>query len=169
MKRSLRDQRLNDGIINTVVSVIPGSTNRPLLAETSTKPICLVHQSGIRVDIALLVSALFLPRFSLPFGATRLQLELVAIGLLLAYQFLAGKLLIQFDRFLWFLGFAFAITCSLLLNFKSTMLTGYLQFLIFNSLFMLRRSSNPDQYKETLRAFQFIVLLLSCLGVTQFV
>jgi hypothetical protein len=121
------------------------------------------------VDIALLVSALFLQRFALPFGNTFLHLDQVAIGFILVYQFLSGKLLIQYDRFLWFLALWLAATCSLLLNFRSTMLTGYSQFIVFYSLFTLSRPSTPDQYKRTLQAFQFLVMLLSCLGMMQFV
>ena len=116
-----------------------------------------------------LSSALFLQRFTLPFGNTFLHLDLVAIGPILLYQFLSGKLLIQYDRLLWFLAFGLAATCSLLLNFSSTMLTGYFQFVVFYSLFTLSRPSTPDQYKRTLQAFQFLVIILSCLGVVQFV
>src|SRR5262245_27401345 len=116
---------------------------------------CKSGKSGTRVDIALLVSALFLPRFSLPFGDTFLQLDLVSIGLILLYQFLFGRLVIQYDRLLWFLIFALTTTCPLLLNFKSTMLTSYSQTMVFYSLFTLSRPSTPDQYKRTLLAFQF--------------
>jgi hypothetical protein len=124
--------------------------------------------SETRVDIALLVSALFLQRFTLPFGNTFLHMDLVAIGFILLYQFLSGKLLIQRDRFLWFLALGSAATCSLLLNFSSMMLTGYFLFTVFYSMFTLGRPSTLDQYKRTLQAFQFLVMLLSCLGVAQF-
>jgi hypothetical protein len=143
-----------------------------MLAETSAASVYPTYKpdkSATRVDIALLVSALFLQRFTLPFGVTRLALDLVAIGSVLLYQFLSGKLLFQYDRALWFLGFALATTCSLVLNFNSTMLTGYLQFTVFYSLFTLSRPSTPDQYKRTLQAFQFLVMILSCLAVAQFV
>jgi hypothetical protein len=103
----------------------------------------------------------------LPWGNTFLGLDLALIGLILLYQFISGKLLIQYDRLLWFLGFALTITCSLLLNFKSTMLTGYFQFMLFYFLFTFRRPSSGDQYKTTLQAFQFLVMLLSCLAVMQ--
>jgi hypothetical protein len=143
--------------------------DRRISAETSVYPTTRKSdQSTIRVDIALLVFTLFLQRFSLPFGDTFLQLDIVAFGFILLHQFLSGKLLIQYDRLLWFLGAALAITCSLLLNFKSTMLTSYFQFMILYSLFMLRRPSTPDQYKRTLQAFQFLVMILSCLAVAQF-
>ena len=121
-----------------------------------------------RVDIALLVAILFLQRFTLPFGDRLLHLDLVAIGLILLYQFFSGKLVIQYDRFLWFLGFASAVTCALLLNFKSNMLTAYFQFMMLFLLFTLSRPSSPLQYKHTLQAFQLLVLLLSCIGVAQF-
>jgi hypothetical protein len=141
-----------------VPSAAQHSSSQRLLAETET-----------RVDIALLVCALFLQRFSFTFAGKYQGLELVAIALILLYQFLSGKLLIQYDRFLWSLGFALAVTCSLLLNFKSTMLTGYFQFVVFGFLFTLSRPSRPDRYEKTLQAFQFLVMLLSCLGVAQFV
>jgi hypothetical protein len=152
--------------------VSPYGGNRRMLAEMPVASISAIYKpdkSATRIDIALLVSALFLQRFSLPFGNTFLHLELVPIGLILLHQFLSGKLLIQYDRLLWFLGFALAITCSLLLNFNSTMLTAYFLFMIFYWQFTLTRPSTPDQYKSTLQAFQFLVMLLSCLGVAQFV
>jgi hypothetical protein len=143
-----------------------------MLAEMPVASISIIYKSdksATRIDIALLVSALFLQRFSLPFGNTFLHLDLVSIGLILLHQFLSGKLLIQYDRFLLFLGLVLASTCSLLLNFDSTMLTAYFLFVIFYWLFTLTRPSTPDQYKSTLQAFQFLVMLLSCLGIAQFV
>jgi hypothetical protein len=142
-----------------------------ILAETAAASVLPTYDSANlakRVDFALLVAILFLQRFTLPFGATLLHLDLVAIGLILSHQFFSGKLAIQYDRLLWFLGFALVITCSLLVNFKTTMLTAYLQFMIFFLLFTLSRPSNSFQYKRTLQAFQFLVLLLSCIGVAQF-
>ena len=153
-----------------MTSVSHDSGNRRTLAETSVASISPTYKfdkSATRTDIALLVSALFLQRFALPFGNTFLQLDLVAIGGILLYQFLSGKLLIRYDRLLWFLGFALAATCSLLLNFKSTMLTGYFLFVIFFSLYSFSRPTTADQYKSTLQAFQFLVMLLSCLAVVQ--
>ena len=134
----------------------------------SVLPTYKSDKSATRIDIALLASALFLQRFSLPFGDTFLNLSLVAIGFILLHEFLSGKLLIQYDRLLWFLALALAATSSLLLNFKSMMLTGYFLFVVFYSLFTLYRPSTSDQYKRTLQAFQFLVMLLSCLGVAQF-
>jgi hypothetical protein len=142
------------------------SWNRRTLAEASVASIS-PDKSIARTDIALLVSALFLPRFALPFGNTFLQLDVAAIGLILLYQFLSGKLLIRYDRLLWFLGFALAATCSLLLNFNITMLTGYFLFVIFFSLYSFSRPTTADQHKSTLQVFQFLVMLLSCLALVQ--
>jgi hypothetical protein len=143
-----------------------------MLAEKSVASVCpaykLDNESATRVDIALLVCMLFLQRFSLPFGATALHLDLVAIIFILLYQFLNGKVVIQYDRLWWFLALAFANTCSLLLNFKSTMLTSYSQTLVGYSFFTLSRVSTRDQYQKTLQAFQFLVVLISCLAIVQF-
>jgi len=139
-----------------------------MLADKSGWSTYSSDKSATRVDIALLVSALFLPRFALPFGNTFLKLDHVAIGVILMYQFLSGKLLVHYDRLLWFLGFALAATSSLLLNFNGTMLTGYFLFVTLFSLYSLSRPSTVDQYKSTLQAFQSLVVLLSCLAVVQF-
>ena len=147
------------------------NADRQILGEMFVAPLSPTYKSdasATRVDTALLVSALFLQRFTFPLFQRFLGFNLVAASFILFYQFLVGKLLIRHDRLLWFLGLALVITCSLLLNFKSTMLTGYFQFMLFFSLFTLSRSSTPDQYKHTLQAFQFLVLLLSCIGVAQF-
>src|SRR5262249_36853422 len=87
---------------------------------------------------------------------------------ILLHQFLAGKLVIQYDRLLWFLAVSFAVTCSLLLNFKSTMLTSYFLFLVLYSLITLSRPSTPEGYRRTLQAFQFLVMILSWLAIAQF-
>ena len=125
-------------------------------------------KSAARTDTALFAAALFLQRFSLPFHNTALQLDLVAIGAILLYQFLRGRLVIQYDRLLWFLPLALTSTLSLVLNAKSYA-TAYLEFMVFQSLFTLSRPSSPDRYKRTLQAFQFLVMLLSGLGVAQFI
>ena len=135
---------------------------------TSVYPADKLDRSAARTDTALLVAALFLPRFSLPFGNTTLLFDLLAIGLILLYQFFSGKLLIQYDRLLWFLFFALTITCSLLFNFKNTMLTSYAQTTVLFSLFTLIRTSTVSQYRRTLQTFQFLVMLLSCLAIVQF-
>jgi hypothetical protein len=124
------------------------------------------YKSETRIDIALLVSALFLQRFSLQFGKTFLPLCLLPIAFILLHQFLSGKLLIHYDRLLWFLGIGLAATWSLLLNFKS--LTSYSLFLTLYSLMMLSRPSTADQYRSTLQVFQFLVSVISCLAVAQF-
>jgi hypothetical protein len=146
--------------------------SRPIPAQTSAVSKSRTEdesdKSAIRTSTALLVSSLFLPRFALRFGDTFLQLDLVAIGVILLYQFISGKLLIHYDRFWWFLGLALAATCSLYLNFNRTMLTGYLLFVTLFSLYSLSRSSTVEQYKSTLQAFQSLVMLLSCLAVVQF-
>jgi hypothetical protein len=126
-------------------------------------------RSAVRTDFALLASALFLQRFSIPYGNTFVPLELVSIGLILARQFVVGRLLIQYDRLLWFLVLAFALTCSLWVNFKSTMLSGYLLFVTFFFLFTFSRRSTASQYRSTLQVFQVLVVVLSCLAVVQLV
>jgi hypothetical protein len=138
-------------------------------AETSAAPVCPTYKSETRIDIALLVSALFLPRFTLPFGKTYLALDFVPTGFILLHQFLSGKLLIQYDRLLWFIAVGVVATCSLVLNFAGASLTSYLLFLVLCSMLALSRPSSPDRYKSTLQAFQFLVMLLSCLAVAQFV
>ena len=145
------------------------SVDRWTLPET---PIYSTHESdksATRVDIALLVLALFLQRFSLPFGKTFLALDFVAAAFILLYQFLSGKIVIEYDRLLWFLAIGLTATCSLLLNFMSTMLTSYFLFMVLYALATLSRPSTPDRYKSTLQAFQFLVMILSCLAVAQFV
>ena len=142
-----------------------------MLAQTApafTKPKYESDSSATRVDTALLVSMLFLQRFTLPFGATFLHLDFVGIVVVLLYQFLNGKVVIQYDRLLWFLAFAFANTCCFLLNFKSAELTSYSGSIVFYSFFMLSRASTPDQYRRTLQAFQFLVMLIACLAIVQF-
>jgi hypothetical protein len=121
------------------------------------------------IDIALLVCALFLQRFSVSFGNTVMSLDIVPAALIVVHQFVSGKLLIQYDRLLWFLAVGLAVTCSLLMNFKSTMLSSYFLFLVMYSLFTLSRPSTPDRYRSTLQAFQSLAALLSFLAMAQFV
>jgi hypothetical protein len=124
-----------------------------------------------RVDVALLVSTLFLQRFTipLPFGKSLVSLDFVSVVFICLHQYLSGKMLIRYDRLLWFLATGLTATCSLLLNFKSTMLSSYSQFLVMYSLVTLSRPSTPDRYKSTLQAFQILVMVLSFLAVVQFV
>jgi hypothetical protein len=137
-----------------------------MLAETSVASTRQIYKSETRIDIALLVSALFLQRFSLQFGKTFLALDLVPVAFILLHQFLFGKLLIHYDRMFWFLGIGLAATCSLLLN--NTSLTSYSLFLVLYSLLTLSRPSTADRYKSTLQVFQFLVMLLSCIAIAQF-
>jgi hypothetical protein len=139
-----------------------------MLAETSAASIRQIYRSETRIDIALLVSALFLQRFSLQFGKTFLTLDLVPVAFILLHQFLSGKLVIHYERLLWFLALGLATTCSLLMNFKSAKLTSYFLFLVLYSLMTLSRPSTLDQYKSTLQVFQFLVMLLSCIAIAQF-
>jgi hypothetical protein len=127
-----------------------------------------VERWAVRTDTVLLVLPLFLARFTLPVGKTFLALDLVPISVILMYQFLGGRITIQYDRLLWFLGVGLMATVSLLLNFNTNMLLAYAMFLAVYFLFTFSRSSTSDQYKRTLYAFQFIVALLSFLGVVQF-
>jgi hypothetical protein len=127
------------------------------------------HRFEARIEFALLVSALFLQRFSLPFQNTFLMLDVVPVAFILLHQFLSGKLVVQVDRLLWFLAAALAATFSLLLNFKGTMLTSYFLFLALYSLVTLSRpSASTGEYRSTLQIFQFLVAVLSCLAIAQF-
>ncbi len=123
----------------------------------------------MNVNVTLLVCALFLQRFSVPFRGTTLSLDIVPAVFIFIHQFVSGRLLIQYDRLLWFLVAALAVTGSLLMNFRSTMLSSYFLFIIMYSLFLLARPSTAKQYKSTLQSFQFLVALLSFLGIAQFV
>jgi hypothetical protein len=138
------------------------------IAAASVRPRDESNNSATRVDIALLVSILFIQRFSLPLGTKVLHLNFVAMGIILLYQFVRGNLLIQYNRFFWFMLFFFLSACSLLLNFNNASRTSYLQFVIFFLLFMFIRPSTADQYNRTLRACQFLLMILSCIGVAQF-
>src|SRR5712672_3653769 len=80
----LRDRISKDYTTNTMTSVGQHSVDRRMLAETSAASVRPTYKSdksddksATRVDIALLVSMLFLQRFSLPFGATALHLDFV--------------------------------------------------------------------------------------------
>jgi len=126
-----------------------------------------ISEAGI--DFALLVCALFLQRFGLTFGHSLMSLDIVPAAFILMHQFVTGRLVIQYDRLLWFLAAGAAVTCSLLLNFNSTMLPSYSEFILVYFLFTLVRPSNADRYRSTLHAFQFLVALLSFLAVAQFI
>jgi hypothetical protein len=126
------------------------------------------YTSETRVDIALLAAALFLQRFGLPFFHTRLTFDFLFAALIFAHQFAVGRLFIQYDRLFWFLLVLTAATSSLLLNFESTMLTSYGLFMLIYFLFTVSRPSTPEQYQNTLKGFQFLVIILSCLGIFQY-
>jgi hypothetical protein len=153
-------------------SVSQYGTNQLTLAATldaSARRTNELDRSARRVDIALLVSALFLQRFSLTFGKIFLELDLVPVAFILLYQFAFGKVIIQYDRLLWFLAVGLAATCSLLLGSAGAAgMSSYLLFIVCCSLLIFTRPTAPAQYKNTLHAFQFLVVLLSCIGVAQF-
>jgi len=140
--------------------------DRPVLTEIPVASVCPAFQSETWIDIALLASALFLQRFA--FGKSAITFNMVAAGLIIAHQFASGRLLVQYDRLLWFLALGLAVTSSLLLNFDSRMLYSYSVFLAMYSLFTFSRPSTPDLYKSTLRGFQCLILILSSLGIVQF-
>jgi hypothetical protein len=126
-------------------------------------------RSAIRTDAALLVSALFLQRFNLPFlGGKSVALSVAPVAVILAWQFAAGRLLISYDRLLWFLLLALSATVSLLLNFKNISFTSYALFLVLYLFFIFMRPSAVERYKNTLQSFQFLVLIISCLAIIQF-
>jgi len=124
-----------------------------------------------RVDIALLVCALFLQRFNLFFPGGNhhlISLSIVSAVLIFVHQFVCGRLLIQYDRLLWFLPLALATTSSLLLNFNGSSLNSYGFFLVLYFLLTFCRPSTAHQYRETLNGFQSLMLILSFLAITQF-
>jgi hypothetical protein len=126
----------------------------------------LIYKSAPDFDTVILACVLFLQRFYL--GSSGISLDLFSVGLLFTYQFVSGRLLIQYDRLMWFLALGLAVTASLLLNFRSTMLVSYVVFMTLYFLFTLSRPSTRDRYKRTLQGFQFLVLVLSCLAIGQF-
>jgi hypothetical protein len=136
------------------------SRDRQALRET--------YSSATRVDIGLLACALFLQRFGLPFFHTRLTFDFVFAALIFVHQFATGRLFILYDRLFWFVLVLMAITSSLLLNFQSSMLTSYALFVLIYFLFVVSRPSTPEQYQNTLRGFQLLLVILACLGIFQY-
>jgi hypothetical protein len=134
----------------------------------AVRPANNLTKSETRVDIALLICALFLQRFIFHFGGKTAPLTIVPAAVILIHQFFAGKILIQYDRLLWFLLLALAATASLLLNFNKSSLTSYGLFLAVYLMFALRHPSTSEQYQNTLQGFQTLVLILSCLGIFQY-
>src|ERR1700730_11280311 len=100
------------------------------------------YTSRTRVDIALLASALFLQRFSLPFSNSTLGLDFIVAVLIFAHQFASGRLYIQYDRLLLFLVLFVAATSSLVLNSDSKP-SSYCLFVVIYFLFTLGRPSCP--------------------------
>ena len=152
-----------------MASLSQHAVSRRLLVETPVASVFPTYKFETRVDVALLAFALFLQRFGVPFFHTFLTFDLVFIALIFSHQFGSGRLFIQYDRLLWFLVVVLAATSSLLLNFESRMLTSYGLFVLTYSMFTLSRPSSLYQYKRTLQGFQFLVLILSCLAIAQFI
>jgi hypothetical protein len=122
-----------------------------------------------RTDTALLACALFIQRFMLPFpGGKSVSLCILPMVLIFGYQFAANRLLLQYDRLLWFLLLALSATVSLYFNLNKSSLTSYSLFLVEYFFFTLIRPSSRDQYKRTLHSFQCLVFIISCLAILQF-
>jgi hypothetical protein len=152
-----------------VVSLGQRGPDPPTFAAPGAVLVRRASKSDARVDIALLASALFLQRFNLPFSHEKVvSLSIAPVAMILMYQFISGRLLIQYDRLLWFLLVTSAATTSLLLNFKSTSLTSYSLFLVTYFMFTLIHPTSADQYKRTLAGFQLLMLILSGLAIFQF-
>jgi hypothetical protein len=154
-----------------MASISQHSGDRRTFPETSVAsgwPISNSDKSAVQIDIALLASSLFLQRFGVPIFGKFQTLDFVFCALVLGHQFASGRLLIQYDRLLWYLVMALVATLSLLLNFDKSSLTSYGLFLVIYLLFTLSRPSTTDQYKRILRGFQFLVLIISCLAIAQF-
>jgi hypothetical protein len=152
----------------TVATPRRTDSDSTVLPATSLSSVHAIRMPAPGVDIALLASALFLQRFSLSFSNTILSLDLVAAALILVHQFAANRLLILYDRLLWFLVLGITVSCSMLLSFNSRMLTSYCLLILMYFMFTLYRPGTPARYNGTLRAFQFVLLILSFLAVAQF-
>jgi hypothetical protein len=126
-----------------------------------------MYKSETRVDIALLAAALFLQRFELT--NLGLPFTLIAVSLIFAHQLATGRLLIQYDRLLWFLLLGLAATSSLYFNFQSTRLKSYGVFLVSYFFFTLIRHTSSDRYTKTLQGCQFLILIVAGLGILQFI
>lgn len=151
------------------VSLIDHSNRRRTSVPKSRRSVFPPYLSAARTDVALLASAFFLQRFTLPFGNTLLALDLVPSVFILLRQFLRGSLVVEYDRLLWFIPVALLSSGSLLLNFDHSSIASYLLFLSLCSLLTLKISSGDDDYDATLLSFQYLVMFLSCLAVFQFV
>ena len=129
---------------------------------------CPMYKSETRVDIALLTAALFLQRFEFTNSGYLPSITTIVTSLIFAHQFATGRLLIQYDRLLWFLLLGLAATSSLYFNFQSTRLASYGMFLVNYFFFTLIRPSSSDRYIKTLQGCQFLILIIACLGTLQF-
>lgn len=143
-------------------------TERSIAARGATVSLSPTWMSEARIDIAVLASAFFLQRFSLIFGHSLMSLDVVATICILIHQFGSGKLLISYNRFLWFIGLALIVTYSLYMNFNSGMLPSYSEFIVMYFLLTLFKPRGVNKYKNTLQAFQFLVLIISVLAIAQF-
>ena len=119
-------------------------------------------------ELPLLFSALFLQRFTLTFGRSLMELNVVPILLIFVYAFLSGRLVIQIDRSLWFGALAAVVTASLAFNFQSTMLTSYCLFIAMYSLFMFVKTDGVNRYRKTLQCFQSLMLVIALIAISQF-
>jgi hypothetical protein len=124
--------------------------------------------AGGAADWALLCSALFLQRFSLPIAHSVFELATVPAIFFLSREFVLGRVRIDYDRLLWFLVLMLVITCSLLMNFQDQMLSSYGLFAVMYFLFILCRRSTADRFRHTLRAFQCLATLLAAVAIVQF-
>jgi hypothetical protein len=159
---------IEDYTIDTMASGNQAAAKRSTGAGTAIVPARPRYMYEASIDVALLAMALFLQRFSLSFGKSLMSLDVVPALFILIHQFAAGRFVILYDRLLWFLALMLAATCSLLLNFNSTMLPSYSEFTVMYFVFTLSRPATVDRYKSTLQAFQFLVLVLSFLAIAQF-
>jgi hypothetical protein len=118
-----------------VNNVTQYGTGRRAVAETgaaSIRPSIKSNNSAMRIDLALLLSSLFLQRFSLPFGKAFLPIDFIFAALIFAHQFAVGRVFINYDRLLCFLVMLVATGLSLLLNFTS--MTSYGLFVLSYSV-----------------------------------
>ena len=133
------------------------------------RTLCSMYKSETRVDIALLAAVLFLQRFELTNFGYFPPIVFIVVSLIFAHQFATGRLLIQYDRLLWYLLLGLAATSSLYFNFQSTRLASYGAFLVNYFFFTLIRPSSSARYMKTLQGCQFLILIIACLGILQFV
>ena len=146
---------------------IRATVRRPSGIATETISPSPKRVSELRIDIALLASALFLQRFSLSFGQSLMTLDIVPTVLILFHQFASGRLLILYDRLLWFFVLGVSVTCSLYLNFNSTMLPSYSLFIVY-ILVHVSRSAPLINTDDNTGLSSFYCLFLPSLAIIQF-